>query len=88
MRGEGEEGEQVSARTVTVIETARESTGTPTPLLRHIVDHAPDGTPSDKCLCGFVWDRYRLSPDGPLCDPCKAEFRKRHPTWPFPGGAT
>lgn len=43
--------------------------------------------PQQTTLCGESWDRLGVSPDGALCEPCVAEYRRRHPTWPLPGGA-
>lgn len=43
--------------------------------------------PQQKTLCGEPWDRYGISPSGPLCGACRAEYVRRHPTWPLPGGA-
>ncbi len=44
--------------------------------------------PQATTLCGEPWDRLGISPDGPLCGPCRAEYVRRHPTRPLPGGAT
>lgn len=43
--------------------------------------------PQGVTLCGEPWDRLSVSPHGPVCEGCAAEYRKRHPTWPLPGGA-
>lgn len=67
---------------------AEPSDGTQAPMVRHIVRNNPEtgAAREDMALCGRPWDRYRVSP-GPLCDGCKAVYRRLHPTWPFPGGA-
>lgn len=58
------------------------------PQVRHIVerDQETGGAARDVALCGEPWDRFGVSA-GPLCDGCRDEYRKRHPTWPLPGGA-
>lgn len=61
------------------------SDGTATPMPIHILKRPAPGALPDTALCGKPWDR--LVKSGPLCDPCKAEYRRLHPTWPFPGGA-
>ena len=53
-----------------------------TPMVRHIVEKKPGAAPTavdyeDKALCGALWDRLFVSPDGPLCGDCRAEFRLR-----------
>lgn len=66
-----------------------EEAAPPVPMLRHIVDkrpERPDQGPADVALCGKPWDRLHVSA-GPLCDECRAEFKRRHPAWPLPGGA-
>ena len=74
------------------------SQGNQFPMVRHVVDkgdwtakgflgnRAPN--PQQQTLCKQPWDRLNVSPDGPLCEECKAEYRRRHPDWPFPGGAS
>lgn len=63
--------------------------GIPTPETAALVGRtAPPVEPQAKTLCGEPWDRLGITPDGPLCDGCRAEYRRRHPTWPLPGGAT
>jgi len=78
---------------VLTLPRATPSTGTPTPMVRHIVDRGdwPRGVsgsesaePQQRALCGEPWDRIGVSA-GPLCDGCEAEYRRRHPTWPLPG---
>lgn len=74
--------------TTTTLPRATPSTGTPTPMVRHIVerDQETGGAARDVALCGEPWDRFGVSA-GPLCDGCRDEYRRRHPTWPLPGGA-
>lgn len=71
-------------RELVTLPRATPSTGTPAPMVRHIVEQRPEGGPRDVALCGEPWDRLHVSP-GPMCEPCEAEYRRRHPTWPLPG---
>lgn len=76
--------------TVTTKPRAEPSQGAPPAMPIHILDCGRVGQPKkvpDTALCGRPWDRFGVK-SGPLCDGCKAEFRRRHPTCPFPGGAS
>lgn len=65
--------------TETTTET-RESTGNTTPRPRHIVENNRDGTPQDKALCGWLWDRINVAHNGTICQDC-VEEQKRRPKW-------
>lgn len=67
--------------------TTAETSIAPPPMLRHLVDKGdwhlgvlPSDwvEPQQRALCGHVWDRLGISPDGPLCDSCADEFIRRH----------
>lgn len=76
--------------TSTMTETEhRASTGAP-PRPRHLVEKRPGAGPGDvdyldATLCGEPWDALFVAA-GRLCDACAAEFRRRHPGAPLPGG--
>jgi len=57
-------------------DTATPST-TAKKLLKHIVE-LKNGQPTDKCLCGYIWDRVFLPLDGELCQECADEVKRRH----------
>lgn len=79
----------MTGREVTTRTRAEPSVGSQAPLAIHILDCGPVGQPKkvpDTALCGRPWDRFGAT--GPLCEGCKAEFRRRHPTCPFPTGGT
>ncbi len=85
---------------VKTITTAEPSVGDVRPLKRHLVDKGDalrgvparewgvPGTenvqPQQRTLCGELWDRLGLKPNGPVCERCVAEFRRRHPNWTVP----
>jgi len=48
---------------------------------RHIVELDKDGKPTDKCLCGYLWDRVFVThdPAAGVCEECLEEHRRRHP---------
>lgn len=50
-----------------------------TPRLRHILEKGPDGKPSDKCLCGYLWDIFPIKhdPEAGICEKCVAEYERR-----------
>lgn len=60
----------------------------PPPLVVHIVERVRDPARvlgpykphefHERTLCGEPWDRPGVV-DGPRCDGCVAEFRRRHP---------
>ena len=58
------------------INRAEPSTGTPTPMPRHLVRIAKGA--EDQALCGASWDRLHVSSIGSLCEPCGDAFMKRH----------
>lgn len=68
----------MSGDVITLPETSTTS-GTGTPLLRHIVELDAQGNPTDKCLCGHLWDRVFLKqdPDAGICQECVDELRRR-----------
>jgi len=43
--------------------------------------------PQPTTLCGEPWDALGIAPTGAVCDGCAAEYHRRHPGWPLPGGA-
>lgn len=64
--------------------TTAEPSIAPPPMPRHLVqirdnpDPAEGVNPREVTLCGAPWDRLGVSPNGPLCDPCADEFKRRH----------
>ena len=50
-----------------------------TTRLRHILELDKDKKPTDKCLCGYVWDIFPVKhdPNSGICDECIAELRRR-----------
>lgn len=46
-------------------------------LQQHIVELDKNGQPSDKCLCGYIWDRVFLKPEADICQECKDEVIRR-----------
>jgi hypothetical protein len=51
------------------------------------VDVAGATEPQALTLCGEPWDAIGIAPAGAVCDGCAAEYHRRHPGWPLPGGA-
>jgi hypothetical protein len=43
---------------------------------RHIVALDETGAPSDKCLCGYVWDRFNPPHNGFICQECVDALEK------------
>ena len=54
-----------------------ETTGTRRTLVRHIVELDEHGKPTDKCLCGHLWDVFPIPHGGEICQKCVDELRRR-----------
>jgi len=54
-------------------------TDKPVGMLRHIVELDAQGNPTDKCLCGHIWDRVflRHDPSVGICQECVDELKRR-----------
>lgn len=46
-------------------------------LPRHLVEKDGKGGYADQALCGFLWDRMNVSPNGAVCEECAEEFKRR-----------
>lgn len=45
-------------------------------LVRHIVKLDKEGTPTDHCLCGHLWDQVHVKQNGEICQECVDELRR------------
>ena len=73
---------------VKTIATAEPSVAPP-PMIRHMIEKAPDPDQpgkflpeklSDMTLCGRLWDRLLdlVLTSGPVCGECAVEYKRRH----------
>lgn len=67
---------------VQTIATAEPSVS-PARLLIHYVAKKEDGSPEDRAMCGYAWDRMDV-PGGRRCAECVAEFRRQYPNRRLP----
>jgi len=59
------------------ITRAEPSTGSTNTLLRHLVLLDPvTGEPSDRCLCGHIWDAVFIAHGEEICQKCVEESKK------------
>lgn len=54
-----------------------DSNKTSTRRPRHIVELDAQGQPTDKCLCGYLWDQVFVSHNGEICQECIDELKRR-----------
>lgn len=45
--------------------------------LRHYVELDARGRPTDKTLCGYLWDQLHVPHNGTICMECVEELRRR-----------
>lgn len=45
--------------------------------MRHLVERQPDGSFADRALCGYLWDRLHVRPQGELCEECREEAERK-----------
>ena len=43
----------------------------------HYVELDSKSQPTDKCLCGYIWDRVFISHNGEICQECVDELKRR-----------
>ena len=52
-------------------------TGSKNANQRHYVEIDREGKPTDKCLCGHLWDRLHVQHNGEICQKCVDELKRR-----------